>query len=186
MKNEAIVAAIVLLLLGCPIILPQATPATWSGTVTATISGTISISTAGAISFGTIQKGQSDAAYGNNPWWIRINETTTVITDSYICIDNETYASEGIVVPVPGTYGDNCIDVIKFNSSNTPGGIDVAVYNTYIGPSWWQDIPVPGTGGTTINNYIFYTTAANQIAGTYGGTVYVKTVENGQSPGTPH
>jgi hypothetical protein len=186
MKSTAIVAVIGLLLLGCPIISSQATPATWSGAVTATISGTISISVQGPINFGTIQKGQTDAAYGSNPWWIRINESTTVVTDSYICIDNATYASEGIVVPVPGTYGDNCIDLIKFNNTATPSGTDVAVYNTYVGLSWWQDIPVPGTGGTTINNYIYYTTAANQAAGTYGGTVYVKTVENGQSPGTPH
>jgi len=56
------------------------------------------------------------------------------------------------------------------------GGPIIKLSTTYENIPWLENIAVPGSSDNTQNVYTFLSTRANQTAGTYTGTIYVKLV----------
>jgi len=135
--------------------------ATMSATVAVVIDVEVSPS---AVYWASIAKNTTDGACDNNPFAITIKSTTTVKTD-------------GQVKATDLTSGSNTIPVGNIKIKNSDNSSSYVLTTDYETLTWIDNAAVPGTSDNTINNNLFLSTAANQAAGTYTGTFYVKLIE---------
>jgi len=141
------------------------------GTMEATIATVIDISATQWPKWAGATKGMTDVladADTGNPLVVQVLETTTVSTDvQFKGSDNMQLTDGSDYIP---------IENVEYDNVDNTGGNAVALTTDYA--NVWTDVPVPSESAISKNAYFFLTTRADQKAGTYTGTLYVKAVES--------
>lgn len=139
-----------------------------SGTMSASVAVAVDVEVSQWPNWGSLSKGADNQladTNAGNPLLVTIKSTTTVQTTvSFEGSDNLQKTS--------GTYDYIGIENVKFDKDSYSAPPDYTLTTSY--QDVWTDIPVPGASDTTKDAYFTISTRADQMAGTYSGTLYVK------------
>jgi hypothetical protein len=139
-----------------------------SVTINAFVDTTISPA---SIAFGSLDPGTTNNAATSNPTEITNTANSNTAIDIYL--NGTNLVSGGDTIPV-----------VNLNVSKTAGGAQ-----TSLGAGPWIANSTANTGyyeniakGASSNFYFYVSVSAGQNSGTYGGTVTIKSVKDGQVP----
>lgn len=141
-----------------------------TASMSATLGTIISVQVTPTVAWSNLTKG-ADNQVADAVTQVTIKSITNVMTDVSEKMDNLTGNKPG---------ADNTIEAssIWISQTSSMGSDNMQMSNSYQAISWMTDVAVPGATDNVLNSYFYISTAANQTAGTYTGTLYVKVAES--------
>jgi len=141
-----------------------------TASMSATLGTIISVQVTPTVAWSNLTKGSNNQV-ADAVTQVTIKSITNVMTDASEYVTDLTGNKPG---------ADNVIEAssILISQTGTIGSDNMQMSNSYQAISWMTDIAVPGASDNVLNSYFYISTAANQTAGTYTGTLYVKVAES--------
>ena len=141
-----------------------------TASMSATLGTIISVQVTPTVAWSNLTKGSNNQV-ADAVTQVTIKSITNVMTDASEYVTDLTGNKPG---------ADNVIEAssILISQTGTIGSDNMQMSNSYQAISWMTDIAVPGATDNVLNSYFYISTAANQTAGTYTGTLYVKAAES--------
>jgi hypothetical protein len=141
-----------------------------TASMTATLGTIVSVQVTPTVTWGDLTKG-ADNQVADAVTQVTIKSITNVTTDVSEKMDDLTGNQPG---------ADNVIEAsnIWISQTNPMESDNMQMSNSYQAISWMTDIAVPGAADNVLDSYFYISTASNQTAGTYTGTLYVKAAES--------
>ncbi len=174
-KVSTLAVAAILVSLALPMFIVSAVPVgatedTSQGGIVASIAVAVELEVNKWPKWTNIPKGATDELAdvdNGNPTEFVVLSTTTVPTKIQVKGSDNLQKTSG-------TYDYIGIENVEMGDDSS--GPDEALTTEYSDVTWLTNLPVPSGSDDTYNVYFYLTTRADQTAGTYNGTLYVKLV----------